>query len=261
MRTKRATLLLVGVLAVESCRTRVSECGANFPEWTERIAKDFAPWQLSGITPEMIAERFAQMVGNSEIVDISIQNGELRTYRWGQGYRARAAKAEKMLRDVGTAICNLSDTRFLYHTSDHAPKTRNESAAPSIAGPSIAPMAMWCKRETDFLTVLGPETMSTQTTSDHGKWRRRRGRRRRLQMVGENHTTEHIDIPSWENRTDKLWFRGNMNVPSRARVRDLSRIRTPACIQAQNCYGDYLSIDGEFVTAEQCSSKCVAEIM
>ena len=47
-----------------------------------------------------------------------------------------------MLRDVGTAICNLSDTRFLYHTSDHAPKTRNESAAPSIAGPSIAPMAM-----------------------------------------------------------------------------------------------------------------------
>ena len=84
MRTKRATLLLVGVLAVESCRTRVSECGANFPEWTERIAKDFAPWQLSGITPEMIAERYGQMVGNSEIVELPNSgplNGPSRRFR------------------------------------------------------------------------------------------------------------------------------------------------------------------------------------
>ena len=180
-----------------TCSTTVDQCRAAFPDLLRRIDWDLAPWRLNGgITPNQTRLRYDEAVGNGDQLAISVRGGRAHVQRWGRGYKSRTVTAQNMITRSLEHVCGVpAVSKFVYTTSDHAPP-------PTEAQAGKAPLGIWCRRADDPYSIAAPEG-SFLVNGDNGN-------------VGNkvNATAHALEMekhaPPWANRTDKLWFRGQI---------------------------------------------------
>ncbi len=180
-----------------SCRTTVEQCRAAYPDLLRRIDWDLAPWRLNGgIKPNQTQLRYAEAVGNGDQVAISVRDGRAHIQKWGRGYKSRTVTAQNMITQSLARVCGVLDvSKFVYTTSDHAPPPTEEQV-------DKAPLGIWCRRADDPYSVAAPEG-SFLVNGDNGNVP--------MKVNATAHALEmQKHAPPWKNRTDKLWFRGQI---------------------------------------------------
>ena len=202
--------------ATRGCVRTVDQCRASYPELLGRIDRDLAPWRASGITRAMTERRLAEMrETNPQLNGVVVVEGTQVSGRGG--YHQRADVAHELVARSLSYVCGVPPLprKFLYTTSDHAPQDQldNASATPE----TLAPLAIWCKRSSDALSVLAPEGSF---------WANGDGiQRAPVNATAFGDQMEAAAVP-WANRTDRLWFRGTVfrggGHEARARVSNLA---------------------------------------
>ena len=180
-----------------TCSTTVDQCRAAYPDLLRRIDWDLAPWRLNGgITPNATQRRYDEAVGNGDQLAISVRGGRAHVQRWGRGYKSRTVTAQNMITRSLERVCGVpSVSKFVYTTSDHAPPPDSKQAGK-------APLGIWCRRADDPYSVAAPEG-SFLVNGDNGNTP--------MKVNATAHALEMArHAPPWKNRTDKLWFRGQI---------------------------------------------------
>ena len=179
-----------------TCSTTVDQCRAAYPGLLRRIDWDLAPWRTKGITQNATQRRYDEAVGNGDQLAISVRGGRAHVQRWGRGYKSRTVTAQNMITRSLEVVCGVpAVSKFVYTTSDHAPPPTEEQV-------DKAPLGIWCRRADDPYSIAAPEG-SFLVNGDNGNI-----------PMKVNATAHALEMskhaPPWENRTDKLWFRGQI---------------------------------------------------
>lgn len=179
-----------------TCSTTVDQCRAAYPGLLRRIDWDLAPWRTKGITPNATQRRYDEAVGNGDQLAISVRGGRAHVQRWGRGYKSRTVTAQNMITQSLARVCGVPPvSKFVYTTSDHAPSPDTKQAGK-------APLGIWCRRADDPYSVAAPEG-SFLVNGDNGNIP--------MKVNATAHALEMArHAPPWANRTDKLWFRGQI---------------------------------------------------